>query len=153
MTDSSLVTPADGPSSVRILLVDVHSISRESSRLLLDTISGFEVVGETSEHQEALQLVQQLQPEVVIISMRVQGSTGPDTAREVLRLRPATHVVFWTLFDDQEHVRSALAAGAQAYVLKQDPAEELERASAHARRGAIYLSPSLKHIKKSQGAI
>jgi two-component system response regulator NreC len=131
------------------LLVDVHAISRESSRMLLDNISGFEVVGETSEHQEAMQLVEQLLPDVVIISMRVQGSTGPDTARDILRLMPSTHVVFWTLFDDQEHVRSALAAGAQAYVLKQDPAHELEIAIARVRSGATYLPPSLKHIEKT----
>jgi two-component system response regulator DesR len=117
--------------------------------MLLDTISDFEVVGETSEHDEAMRLLTELRPDVAIVSMRVQGSTGPDTAREILKLRPATRVVFWTLFDDPEYVRAALAAGAHAYVLKQDPAEEVEKAIAQVLGGAIYLSPSLKHIDKA----
>jgi DNA-binding NarL/FixJ family response regulator len=134
---------------IRLLLVDIHAISRQSSRMLLDTISDFEVVGETSEHEEAMRLLTALTPDVAIVSMRVQGSTGPDTAREILKLRPATRVVFWTLFDDPEYVRAALAAGAHAYVLKQDPAEEVEKAIAQVLGGAIYLSPSLKHIDKA----
>ena len=134
---------------IRLLLVDVHAISRQSSRLLLDTISDFEVVGETSEHDEAMRLLAELKPDVAIVSMRVQGSTGPDTAREILKLRPATRVVFWTLFDDPEYVRAALAAGAHAYVLKQDPADEVEKAIEQVLGGAIYLSPSLKHIDKA----
>jgi two-component system response regulator NreC len=132
--------------AIRLLLVDVHAISRESSRLLLDTIAGFEVVGETDEHHEALQMVSQLQPDVVIVSMRVRGSTGPDTARLILQQHPTVEVVFWTLFDDPEYVRSALSAGAHAYVLKQDPSEEIEIAIDKVLKGQTYLSPSLKHM-------
>ncbi len=94
------IPPLQAQKPIRLLLVDVHAISRQSSRMLLDTLADFEVVGETSEHEEAMQLLAELTPDVVIVSMRVQGSTGPDTAREILKLRPATRVVFWTLFDD-----------------------------------------------------
>ena len=132
---------------IRLLLVDVHAISRESSRTLLNTISGFVVVGETSEYQEALDLVARLAPDVVIISMRVHGSTGPDTAREILLRNPGVHVIFWTLFDDPEYVRSALASGARAYVLKQDPAHEVEVAIHQVLQGQTYLSPGLKHMQ------
>jgi DNA-binding NarL/FixJ family response regulator len=116
---------------------------------LLDNLADFEVVAETSEHDEALRLLIEFSPDVAIVSMRVQGSTGPDTTREILKLRPATRVVFWTLFDDPEYVRAALAAGAHAYVLKQDPAEEVGKAIEHVLGGAIYLSPSLKHIDQA----
>lgn len=129
------------------MLVDVHAISRESSRTLLDTFTGFEVVGETSEHREALELVERCAPHVVIISMRVQGSTGPDTAREILQRKPGVHVVFWTLFDDPQYVRSALAAGAGAYVLKQDPAQEVAIAIDHVLQGKTYLSSSIQHVQ------
>jgi DNA-binding NarL/FixJ family response regulator len=142
-------TPLQAHQPIRLLLIDVHAISRQSSRMLLDTISDFEVVGETSEHAEAMRLLTALAPDVAIVSMRVHGSTGPDTARDILKLRPATRVVFWTLFDDPEYVRAALAAGAHAYVLKQDPAEEVEKAIEQVLGGAIYLSPSLKHIDKA----
>jgi DNA-binding NarL/FixJ family response regulator len=132
---------------VRLLLVDVHAISRATSRALLDALADFDVVGETSEHREALELVAQLAPDVVIISMRVQGSTGPQTARAILERHPDIPVVFWTLFDDPEYVRSALAAGARAYVLKQDPAREVELAIDHAMRGQTYLSTGLQHLQ------
>lgn len=132
---------------VRLLLVDVHAISRESSRMLLETIAGFKVVGETDEHRVALEMVSALQPDVVIVSMRVKGSTGPDTARQILKEHPSVEVVFWTLFDDPEYVRAALAAGAHAYVLKQDPSEEIEIAIAKVLKGETYLSPSLKSLQ------
>ena len=131
--------------TVRLLLVDIHAISRESSRMLLDTIAGFEVVGETSEHDAALQLASELKPDIVIISMRVKGSSGPDTTRAILANNPGIRVVFWTLFDDQEYVRSALDAGARAYVLKQDPAVEIEIAIERVLSGQVYLSPSLNY--------
>lgn len=132
--------------AIRLLLVDVHAISRESSRLLLDTIAGFEVVGETDEHHEAMHMVSELQPDIVIVSMRVKGSTGPETARLILQSHPDVQVVFWTLFDDPEYVRSALSAGAHAYVLKQDPSEEIEIAIDKVLKGQTYLSPSLKQL-------
>lgn len=141
-----MTSTTSAPVPIRLLLVDVHAISRQSSRLLLDTFANFEVVGETSEYQEAMQLLTTLQPDVVIISMRVQGSTGPDTTRDILRKRPGTRVVFWTLFDDPEYVRAALAAGAHAYVLKHDPAEEVEIAITKVLAGETYLAPSLNPL-------
>lgn len=133
--------------TIRLLLVDVHAISRESSRMLLDTITGLEVVGETDDHGEALDLTGTLKPDVVIVSMRVKRSTGPDTTRDILKRYPSVQVVFWTLFDDPEYIRAALAAGAHAYVLKQDPAEEIEIAIEKVLKGQTYLSPSLKYMQ------
>ena len=143
---ATTVTPNLSAPVLRLLLVDVHKISRASSRLLLETITGFEVVGETSQHREALEMAATLHPDVLIISMRVNGSTGPDTTRDILKLHPEIRVIFWTLFDDPEYVRSALAAGAHAYVLKQDPAQEIEIAIEKVRLGQSYLSPNLPHV-------
>jgi len=131
---------------VRILLVDVHAISRDSSRMLLDTMPDFEVVGETGDHNEAMRLAESLKPDVVIVSMRVEGSNGPDTTRDLIKLDPSIKVIFWTLFDDPEHVNNALKSGASAYVLKQDPASEVERAIEKVLNGFTYLSPTLKFI-------
>jgi DNA-binding NarL/FixJ family response regulator len=129
---------------VRLLLVDVHAISRSSSRILLDSLPGLTVVGEASEHLEALRLAVVLQPDIVLISMRVQGSSGPETARQILNLVPQTRIVFLTLFDDPEYIQSALAAGAHGYVLKQEPAAEILTAIARVMQGEQYLSPGLK---------
>ena len=145
---TTLTPEEDAAKSVRLLLVDVHEISRGSSRILLDTMTGYEVVGETSEHGAALSMVASLKPDVVIVSMRVKGSNGPDTMRDVLSLNPGVRVVVWTLFDEPEYVKAALDAGALAYVLKQDPAQEMEIAIEQVLQGNRYLSPSVRHFQK-----
>jgi DNA-binding NarL/FixJ family response regulator len=128
---------------IRLLLVDIHAISRTSSRRLLDSFPTLSVVGETSDYLEALNMVTVLQPDIVLISMRVQGATGPDAARQFLKIKPDTKVIFLTLFDDPEYVRSAMDAGAHAYVLKQEPAAQVLEAIDRVMRGEIYLSPGL----------
>ena len=128
---------------IRLLLVDIHAISRTSSRGLLDSFPTLSVVGETSDYLEALNMVTVLQPDIVLISMRVQGATGPDAARQILKIRPDTKVIFLTLFDDPEYVRSAMDAGAHAYVLKQEPAAQVLEAIDRVMRGELYLSPGL----------
>lgn len=131
--------------AIRLLLVDIHARSRSSSRLLLDSFPELNVVGETSDFLEALALLDDNKPDIVLISMRVQGATGPEVARAILKLRPSTKVVVLTLFDDPEYVRSAMEAGAHAYVLKQEPAARILEAIDRVLRGEIYLSPGLGH--------
>jgi DNA-binding NarL/FixJ family response regulator len=143
MIQSEPTHPAD-VKMIRLLLVDVHAISRKSSRILLDSLPGLSVVGEATEYQEALRLAVVLQPDIVLISMRVQGSSGPETARQILNLVPQARIVFLTLFDDPEYIQSALAAGAHAYVLKQEPAAEILTAITRVMQGETYLSPGLK---------
>ncbi len=127
----------------RLLLVDIHAISRTSSRLLLESFSTLHVLGETSDYLEAMNMVAVLQPDVVLISMRVQGATGPEAAKQILKIKPNTKVIFLTLFDDPEYVRSAMDAGAHAYVLKQEPAAQVLQAIDRVMRNEIYLSPGL----------
>ena len=127
----------------RLLLVDIHAISRTSSRLLLESFSTLRVLGETSDYLEAMNMVAVLQPDVVLISMRVQGATGPEAAKQILKIKPNTKVIFLTLFDDPEYVRSAMDAGAHAYVLKQEPAAQVLQAIDRVMRNEIYLSPGL----------
>jgi DNA-binding NarL/FixJ family response regulator len=129
---------------VRLLLVDVHAISRKSSRILLDSLPGLNVVGETSDSQEAVRLAFELQPDIVLMSMRVQGSTGPETARQILNLAPQSRIIFLTLFDDAEYIKSAIAAGAHGYVLKQEPAAEMLKAISRVMAGETYMSPGIK---------
>jgi DNA-binding NarL/FixJ family response regulator len=127
--------------AIRLLLVDIHALSRTSSRQLLDSFPELNVVGETSDFLEAMALLDDLKPDIVLISMRVQGAT--EVARAILKRRPSTKVVVLTLFDDPEYVRSAMEAGAHAYVLKQEPAARILEAIDRVLRGEIYLSPGL----------
>jgi DNA-binding NarL/FixJ family response regulator len=130
---------------IRIVLIDVYALSRNSSRLLLDTLPGLRVVGEAGEHEEALALVTQLQPHMVIVGMRVKGSSGPETARQIANTYPQVKILFMTLFDEPEYIKTALASGAHGYVLKQEPAAELLKAIEGVMEGGgVYLSPGLK---------
>ena len=140
---SEIAEQAEHTASIRLLLVDIHAISRTSSRLLLDSFPSLQVLGETSDYLEALNMVSVMQPDVVLISMRVQGATGPEATKQILKIKPDTKVIFLTLFDDPEYVRAALDAGAQAYVLKQEPAAEVLQAIDRVMRGETYLSPGL----------
>lgn len=140
-TESSIAPETEG---VRLLLVDVHGVSRKSARALFDSLPGLSVVGEAGEHQEALRLAVVLQPDIVLISMRVQGSSGPETARQILGLVPETRIVFLTLFDDPEYIAAAMASGAHAYVLKQEPAAEILKAISRVMQGETYMSRGLK---------
>jgi DNA-binding NarL/FixJ family response regulator len=112
--------------------------------MLLDVLPNLQVVGETSDHDEAMILAAKLHPDVVVISMRVNGSTGPNTTREILKKFPKIRVIFLTLFDDAEYVKAAMDAGAHAYVLKQEPAAEVKIAIIKVLQGEIYLSPALR---------
>ncbi len=134
--------PVDQP-PVRLLLVDIHAQSRRSSRLMLDALPGLLVVGETSALVEALTLAASEKPDVVLLSNRVQGSSGPDTARAFTQKFPAIKIVFLTFFDDAEYVQAALTAGAVGYVLKQEPAARVQEAIASVMKGERYLSPGL----------
>jgi DNA-binding NarL/FixJ family response regulator len=133
--------------ATRILLVDIHSRSRKSTRLLLDALPGLTVVGETADFVEALDMTQRLTPDVVLISMRVEGASGPETVRQILQVHPLTRVVVLTLFDEPEYVKTAMAAGAHAYVLKHEPAAEILKAIDIVMDGGTYLSAGLS-LKK-----
>ena len=128
---------------IRLLLVDVHAISMKSSRAMLDAFPGLCVVGACSKHTEAMKLARTLQPDVVLISMRVQDSSGPQTAKALLKEIPDTRVIFLTLFDEPEYVRAAVEAGAHGYVLKHEPAEQVFKAIASVMSGKRYFSPGL----------
>jgi DNA-binding NarL/FixJ family response regulator len=80
----------------------------------------------------------------VLLGMRVQGSSGPDTARAFTKHFPAIKVLFLTLFDTAEYVQAALDAGAAGYVLKQEPVALVLEAIASVMRGERYLSPGLQ---------
>ena len=143
MLPKTLEDDAPEKPPLRLLLVDIHAISRRSSRLMLDALPGLLVVGETSALGEALSLAASLQPDIVLLGMRVQGSSGPDTARVFTEKFPEIKVLFLTLFDTAEYVQAALDAGAAGYVLKQEPVALLQEAIASVMRGERYLSPGL----------
>lgn len=126
----------------RILLVDDHDIVRLGLMTLLNDQPDMEVVGEASTAGEGVHQAETLNPEVVLMDIRLPGEGGIEACRQITAQFPACKVVMLTSFADDELVVRAIRAGAVGYVLKQVGNEELLRAIRVAARGEALLDPS-----------
>jgi DNA-binding NarL/FixJ family response regulator len=129
-------------SIIRVLLVDDHEIVRLGLMTLINDQENMEVVGEAGTASEALRAVQELQPQVVLMDVRLPGEGGIEAARQITERYPETKVVMLTSFADDELVVRAIRAGAVGYVLKQVGNEELLRAISAAAQGDALLDPA-----------
>lgn len=139
----------------RILLVDDHDIVRLGLMTLLNDQPDMEVVGEASAAAEAVKTAERLQPDVVLMDIRLPGEGGIEAARQVIQQVPNSKIVMLTSFADDELVVRAIRAGAVGYVLKQVGNEELLRAIRAAARGEALLDPSttarlLSRVRKAE---
>jgi two-component system, NarL family, response regulator DevR len=126
----------------RILLVDDHDIVRLGLMTLLNDQPDMEVVGEASTAAESVRAAERLQPDVVLMDIRLPGEGGIEAAGQITRKVPVSKVVMLTSFADDELVVQAIRAGAVGYVLKQVGNEELLRAIHAAARGEALLDPT-----------
>jgi DNA-binding NarL/FixJ family response regulator len=129
-------------SKIRLLLVDDHAIVRLGLMTLLNDQPDMEVVGEASAAGEAVKAVENIQPDVVLMDIRLPGEGGIEATRQITERFPKSKVVMLTSFADDELVVRAIRAGAVGYVLKQVGNEELIRAIQAAARGESALDPS-----------
>jgi len=119
----------------RILVVDDHPLAREGLRAVLSR-AGFELVGEVSTGEEAVEIVQRLEPDVVLMDVRLgAGIDGLEATRRIVALGLPTRVLMLTLHDMPGYVREALAAGAAGYVLKDTAIDDLRLAIAQVLAG------------------
>lgn len=133
-----------GPQNpIRVLLVDDQALFREGLRTLLSVRSSVEVVGEAATGEEAVQRVKALQPQVVLMDLRMPVLGGVEATRRVRVADPRCQVIVLTTFDDEEEVFDALRAGAAGYLLKDAPSEALVQAIGAAARGESFLQPSI----------
>jgi DNA-binding NarL/FixJ family response regulator len=130
---------------IRLLLVDDQGLIRRGLKALLKTDPDLEVVGEAEHAQAALTLVETLQPDVVIMDIRMPVMDGVQGTREICQRFPQTKILILTTFDDQDYVAQALQAGASGYLLKDTPFEELTQAIRFVQRGYTQLGPGLAH--------
>jgi two-component system, NarL family, response regulator NreC len=126
-----------------IVLAEDHHIVRQGIRAILEREPGFEVVGETSDGLEATQLVEHLQPDVLVLDLMIPSLSGLEVARQVRQRSPRTYIVILSMHAAEAYVLEALQAGAMAYVLKESHSDELVRAIRNALDGRRYLSPPL----------
>lgn len=130
----------------RLLLVDDHAVVRSGLRMLLESESDMQIVGEAGSAAEALQAVERLKPDVVLLDIGLPDSSGIEVARQVKQVSPATAVVALTIHEDEEYFFKMLEAGAVGYVPKRAAPEELIQAIQAAALGEVYLYPSLAKL-------
>jgi DNA-binding NarL/FixJ family response regulator len=128
---------------VRVLLVDDQIIIRQGLKSLLESKPDLEVVGDAENGQRALEQVEALQPDVVLMDVRMPVMDGVAATRLICERFSGTKVLVLTTFDDDEYVSQAMRFGAMGYLLKDTPSEELAQAIRSVDKGYTQLGPGL----------
>lgn len=128
---------------IRVLIVDDHALHRDGTRRILEQHSDIDVVSDADSGEVALALVNRLQPDVVLMDVRLPGMTGLEATRRIARDHPLVRVLVVTAYDDDEFVRSALEAGAVGFLSKSAPGRTLVTAIRDAASGRLVLESSL----------
>jgi two-component system response regulator DevR len=127
----------------RILLVDDHEVVRLGLKSLLERHPQFEVIGEAASAREALEQVANNHPDVVVMDIRLPGTSGIEACEEITSRFPETRVLMLTSYAEDEMLFSAIRAGASGYVLKQIGGDELMHALEAVARGEALLDPAV----------
>lgn len=127
----------------RIILVDDHEVVRLGLKSLLDRHPDFEVIAEASNAKEALEQVERMLPDVVLMDIRLPGTSGIEVCEEITKKFPEIRVIMLTSYAEDEMLFSAIRAGASGYVLKQIGAEDLMKAIEAVGRGEALLDPAV----------
>jgi DNA-binding NarL/FixJ family response regulator len=130
-------------SALRLVLVDDHQVVRLGLRALLDSEPDITVVGEAGTATAAIQVVGQLQPDIVLMDIRLPDQSGITACQQVRQRWPAVQVLMLTSFADEDLVLDAISAGAAGYVLKQVGTDDLLRAVRAVGRGDAVLDPTV----------
>ena len=125
MTETLERTERTKEGRVRVLLVDDHDLFRTGLRNLLDEQGGVEVVGEAGDGSQALWLVRELAPDVVVMDLNMPGMSGVEATRQVTSIAPLTRVLVLTISDQDGDVLDAILAGACGYLMKDASIDEL----------------------------
>lgn len=129
-----------------VLLVEDHAIVRQGIKALLAEEPDIVVVGEAGDGGQALALVQELRPDIVLMDLSLPGVGGIEATRQVRERFPETRVVVLSMHESEEYVYRALRAGASAYVVKQSTSTELALALRAVAAGSTFLSPAISDI-------
>lgn len=130
-------------SRIRLLLIDDHAVVREGVRALLGADTRFEIVGEAPDAASALEAVDRLAPDVVVLDLSLPDTNGTQLARSLKERRPDVKMLALTVHEEGGYLRGMLDAGARGYVLKRSAPSELVRAVEVVAEGGTYLDPAL----------
>ena len=136
-------TPSSPPTTIRVLLADDHDILRQGLRLLLGMQAEIDVVGEARTGREAIEMVQELKPDVVVMDISMPDIDGLEACQHIRRLEPATQVLMLTMHESEEYFLKALRLGAVGYLVKKAAPTDLHMAISAVAHGGAFLYPGL----------
>lgn len=135
---------------LRVLLADDHALVRQGFRRILEDETDITVVGEAGGGAEAIELDQQLDPDIVVLDLGMPEINGLHAAIEILRRRPNRRILMLSMHSDVQYVRNAFDAGVKGYILKNALETDLIRAVRAVAGGAPFLSPELSDAMAAQ---
>jgi len=129
--------------TIRILIADDQTITRSGLQTLLSAVESIEVIGEARNGEEAIELSAALQPDVILMDLRMPGINGIEATRRIHRTSPHINILALTVFEDDTSVFPAIRAGARGYLLKNTEQDELLRAIRTVASGGAIFSPGI----------
>jgi DNA-binding NarL/FixJ family response regulator len=128
---------------MKILVADDHTLVRAGLTSLIARLPEMEVVGEAADGRQALRMVRDLQPDMVLMDIAMPGLNGLEAAERIHGIHPQTKIIILSMHASEEYVAQALKAGASGYLLKDAATSELEMALKSVAAGQFYLSPAI----------
>ena len=146
---------------IRILIVDDHAPFREGLRALLTSVSGMEVVGEADNGREAIKKATKLQPDIILMDIKMPDMNGIEATRNIYQTSPHIGVIVLTMFEDDDSVFAAVRSGARGYLLKGADQSEIIRAIRSVSNGEALFGPGIarrlisffSHLNPPQGTL
>ena len=136
---------------ISILLADDHTLVRAGIRALIEQLPTVKVVGEAKDGREALRLVKERKPDLILMDVAMPGLNGLEATARVSKEFPDVRVIILSMYANEEYVREAINAGAAGYLVKRSAATELERAITAVARGEKYFSPLVSaHVNRDR---
>ncbi len=131
---------------IRIMIADGHPMFRDGVRALLNSLPDTEVVGEAESGQAAVDLAAQLQPDVILMDIKMAGLNGIEATRRIASTSPHVGILMLTMFDDNESVFAAMRAGARGYLLKGAHQDAILRGIQAVANGEIIFAPEIARM-------
>ncbi len=129
--------------SIRILIVDDHTLFRDGVRAILKSVAGFKIVGEAATGQEAINKVSSLTPNIILMDIKMPDMNGVEATREILKTHPDIGIIILTMLEDDDSLFSALRVGARGYVLKGADKVEMVRSIRAVANGEALFGPAI----------
>lgn len=145
MSENAFIT-SQQPFPIKILLVDDHAVVRDGIRARLERSSDFEVVGEAVNGREAIQKVDELMPDVVLMDISMPVMNGMDAARQLRDNYPDMKVIILTMHEHKEYIQGVIRCGAQGYIIKDVTAQEMISAIKTVVGGETYYSSCVSQM-------